>query len=365
MNAVLDVGSYTIKGIGVDQQTPQRTLVGYAQDGEIFTGNVVVGLNDLLNVVQPVEKGRINDWDAMECIYKQYLNDLLRTDPTQTDAVTNKSLIMVDRPFNGIKSDNVRSLDLIYNVCGDDLDKVMFVNSALLSLYSVSRTSGIAIEVGHSCTTIVPVHENAVMSEACKTLPIGGQHLSKLIQNSHLNSSIGTEECFNILRSMCHFKLDFVAPSPGYMLSYELPDGQTLFLGEECFLVPEVLFRPNILTSRERLLLGIYKDEALDGIVEMVSKVAERYKCASDDASPVCVLYGGTSLIENTHTRLLLDLDESLPGIRLRTEPERDMLPSIGGCIISEFLQNESSYWVTRKDFEEYGPHILYRRGVL
>lgn len=72
-------------------------------------------------------------------------------------------------------------------------------------------------------------------------------------------------------------------------------------------------------------------------------------------------------LIEGIAERLQRDLSGLAPsGVRVKTvvPPERKFSVWIGGSILAS-LSTFSQCWITRKEYDEYGPSAVIRKAVL
>jgi len=73
------------------------------------------------------------------------------------------------------------------------------------------------------------------------------------------------------------------------------------------------------------------------------------------------VMSGGTTMYKGIPERLEAEIKNMAPStmnVKISAPPERKFSVWIGGSILSS-LQTFESMWITREDFEEYGPSIV------
>lgn len=363
---IIDAGSYHTRGgfVAGSPSVSFRTLVGHTQANEVIVGNSVLPIRGLLPTSTPLHDGLITDWSVMESIYQHFFSNI---------AIPNEQslppLIIIEQPYLPCKGNRMKNLEILMEKFR--ASDVMFANSALLSLYSVSKSSGVVLHMGHESTNIIPIYESAIVRSSCYKIPIGGKHISEFLKMELRDRGLYVDEDIarDIVETECNVVLDYNSPSPvlnNNNRTYELPDGEILDLGELCHLCPELLFRPHLLSVRQRVEMNINDhlpcliDTLLDCVQSCDQMIQEKIFLN-------VVLSGGTSMIKGVPVRLLTDVDERKvhDNFRVKAEPERQDAPFLGACIVSSLFMDDKNLWITNNDYEEHGPRIAYCKGML
>ena len=244
---------------------------------------------------------------------------------------------------------------------------IYVANHAVLSLYASGRTSGVVVDSGHGVSHVVPVYEGYSRPHAILRLNVAGQELTDYLMNmlndrsdfKSLNAKIGQQMARDIKEKLCYVALDFEHEMAAYKSStsleksYQLPDGQTVNIGNERLRCSEALFRPS--------LVGVESS----GIHETVYKSI--VKCDMDtrrDLYANIVLSGGCTLFPGMADRLhkeMTTLASSNMKIKIIAPPERKSSAWIGGSLLAS-LPNFQKMWITKQEYDESGPSIVHRK---
>lgn len=136
--------------------------------------------------------------------------------------------------------------------------------------------------------------------------------------------------------------------------TYELPDGQVITLDNEQFRCPEVMFQPSFLGTD----IGGIHENVYNSIM----------KCDVDlrkDLYANIVLSGGTSMLPNLADRMQNEITALAPNtmkIKVIAPQERKCSIWIGGSIFAS-LSHFGQQWITKQDYDEYGPSISHRKN--
>ncbi|MHA2089945.1 MAG: actin, cytoplasmic 2, partial [Candidatus Kariarchaeaceae archaeon] len=138
----------------------------------------------------------------------------------------------------------------------------------------------------------------------------------------------------------------------GMEKSYVMPDGDTISIGQERFLAPEVFFNPSSIGSEE---------------VPMHELIYKAIQNCDVDIRPHLysniVLSGGSTMFPGLKERLHKELVALVPeGVEVKVvaPPERRYSVWIGGSILAS-LKTFGKMWVTKKEYTDSGPKAVYR----
>ncbi|KAL2898151.1 Actin-related protein 7 [Bienertia sinuspersici] len=197
--------------------------------------------------VDPIVRGFVRDWDAVEDLLHHVLytglgwemgneGQILFTDPLLTPKALREQLVQL--------------LFETFNVSG-----FYAAEQGVLSLYAVGRISGCTVDVGHGKIDIAPVIEGAVHHIASRRFEVGGIDLTKLLadelgkSNPEVNLKLSDVErlkekyCSSAEDELAYEKLKHNSQKE----QHTLPDGQVITIGREKYIVGEALFQPSIL----------------------------------------------------------------------------------------------------------------------
>jgi len=225
----------------------------------------------------------------------------------------------------------------------------------------------------------VPVYEGYVLYHAVQRLNLAGDaltnNLMKLLQKKKkLDKDMDKEVVKNIKEKICYVALDYEdemqksETSTEVECSYELPDGEVITVGSERFCCTERLFQPKLaLTSNNE-----EEDEKVEQ-VETEQEGVHRMLYSSIMKSDVdirkdlygnVVLSGGNTMFQGFGERVQQQLKYLAPDsmkVQVIADEKREHLAWIGGsvlCSLSTFEEN----FITREEYEETGPSIVYRK---
>lgn len=367
---ILDIGQFSSKIGFAGEDTPSQvflTIVGKPkyqsldtqyglkdlEEKELYVGDEIQSIG-LYKVFQPIEKGIIVDWKHFENII-DYIFYNLRVDPSLVNV-----LFAIHPLFP------YTDLERIFELFLERYQCMAFypVLDSMLTLYSGGFQTGLIIEIGDSNTRIVPIYQGYKIEHAVKILDIGGRVLTRYMETIlesigwSVDSSIRRELVRVLKEKACFVSLDYkedLNRSEQYTKDYSLPDGSTITLNQERFMIPELLFNP----SSE-----LEEDSLPYAIMEVVEA------CDLDirpDLLNNIFLSGGSSMFPNLKSRIYQELELELARrkkknqvIRIIAPTERTYSVWIGGSILAmipEFSEN----WITRTKYFNEGipPNLL------
>jgi len=370
LTVVLDIGQFSTKIGFAGEDSPSQvflTMVGKpkyqsvganyesktTRENEIYVGDEIQSIG-LYKVFHPIEKGIVVDWTHFENII-DYIFYNLRVDPTLVN------VLFAVHPLFPYKD-----LEKIFRLFLERYQCLAFypVLDSMLTLYSGGFQTGLIVEIGDSNTRIVPIYEGYKLEHAVRILDIGGRVLTRYMEQIlesigwSVDSSIRRELVRVLKEKACFVSLDYkedVKRSEQYEKEYSLPDGSTISLNKERFIVPELFFKPSSELEEDSLhvaIMDVVEACDLDIRPDLLSNI---------------FLSGGSSMFPNLKSRMYQELELELARrkkknqvIRIIAPMERTFSVWIGGSILAmipEFSQN----WITRSKYFSEGipPNLL------
>ncbi len=366
---VIDNGTGITKNGYAGEDQPRSvfpTLIGYPKytsimtDVEHYTREYYIGeealqLRGVLRLSYPIGHGIVEDWGAMEKIWHYTFYTDLRVDPAE------HPILLTEPPLNP-RPNREKMCEIMFETF--NVPALYIAMQAVLSLYASGRTTGLVCDSGTGVTHVVPIYEGFALTHAISRLDLAGrditEYLMRLLRQRGyaLTTSAEKEIVRDIKEKLCYVALDpekelkLAEKVSGMEKSYMLPDGETLTIGVERFLAPEVFFNPGAVGKETSPM-----DEV---IVESVSK------CDIDlrrDLYANIVLSGGSTMFPGLKERLTKEIAEMIPEnveVKIIAPPERMYSVWIGGSILAS-LKTFQKMWVTRKEFKEIGPTVVHR----
>lgn len=409
---VLDYGSHTFKAgyahsFPTDEEprvvTPNLVEVG--SSGELpGAGFQHHSRSSLPGQNAAVRQGQIQNHDQFEAILHHILYQDLAWQQGSEGSIVVAEPLFTSRPDRELLA---QLLFEVFNVSG------MYVqDQAVLSLFTLGRTSGTVVDIGHDKCDIGTVTEGLLNASSARRLPTAGSALTSLLQqqlsSSHQLSPVAAQSLKEQCASACETSEDFESctassflhththssslsaphstglssgpgshdPSSSHPSSstnitaqtYTLPDGQAINIQHSIAAsLGEALFRPSLAMQHtpNNSSLGIGVVFAASDAISSIGDFASRRACYDS-----IVLCGGTSLVRGVSARLLRELRALAPP---STSPSYIAVPDylqaehtaryaswIGGSVLAKVLAQQNQY-VTKADYEEMGPMAVRR----
>ena len=136
---------------------------------------------------------------------------------------------------------------------------------------------------------------------------------------------------------------------------YELQDGHVITLGDERFRTPELLFQPSLVGRGKEGVHQLVYDSIMKSDLDL-----------RRDLFCNIILSGGSTLFDGLAARLEKEVKALAPDsvkVRVIAPPERKYSVWIGGSVLAS-LSTFQQTWITKQEYEEYGPTIVHRNYV-
>ncbi|XP_008189579.2 actin-like protein 6B [Acyrthosiphon pisum] len=334
---------------------------------------------ELINIM---DKGLIQDWDAFENLMEYAYSSCLFTDPKL------HPIIFTESPMNTDKN-RERLMELLFEKF--NVPAMMLCKNSAAAAFSCGLQTGIVVDSGATHTTAVPVYEGNVITGAIVSSPMGGdfilnkceQYLSEnnidviphyLIAKKqpvnakeipiwsrkntvpNVTNSWHNYMCKSVVEDFKHTVLE-VADRDAILSNlptchYEFPNGYNQEFGSERFKIPEFLFNPN-------------ESGDLTSLSEIVHLCAEM--CSNsiiDELYANIIVTGGNSLIKGFPRRLHLEIAANYKNIsRVKlTAPIDSSIRRFGAWIGGALLATTAKLnhlWFSSNDYHENGANEI------
>jgi actin-related protein len=323
---------------------------------EYFVGEELQTMRGVLSLGYPIENGIVNNWGDMEKIWHHTMYDLLRIAPED------HPVLLTDAPMNP-KRNREKMTEIMFE--NFKVPSMYISIQAILSLYASGRTTGLVLDSGDGVTHAVPIFEGYCVPKAIMRLDLAGRDLTNHLKDIltergyQFRTTAEREIVRDIKEKLCYVSLDYEQElitsenDSSLEKTYMLPDGNTVVIGSERFRVPEGLFQPSH--------IGMEQSGIQDVVFQCVNKCDIDLKRTLFEN---IVLSGGTTLLPGIDKRLTSELTKLVPELvkpNVSAPPERKYSVWIGGSILCS-LPSFEDMWITKNEYDEYGPSIIHRK---
>ncbi|KAH8582016.1 BRG1 brm-associated factor 53A like actin [Cryptosporidium sp. chipmunk genotype I] len=404
---IVDVGSYMTKiGYG-GEDCPRQvwpSVVGVRENGEKrFPLNFLSYLEDIS--VEPCLKFVDGSLILNEDVFEEIIGKTAGKVGLSTDL--REHPILLTEPSKHNRQIREKEVEIMFEKF--DVPAVYTAKKAILSAFSVGRSSGLVVDIGATATSIVPILDGYTLQKPLCEYPVGGDFLDDQIARHLLkekNLSISPSFSFkkiihkdkplsyeqvslekvassyieygkrevlrNIKESICRCaEHEEVAKTSSALATstYELPDGTLIDSEPIGIRVPECLLNPEMIISDTDL--PPVNTNGFPGLCSAISNTI--IACDIDirkDLIGAVILTGGTSIIPGLADRVSKSLaeDDKLSGggaklkiISPNSTVERKFSSWIGGSILAS-LGSFQQMWFSKEEYIEHGVKLVERK---
>ncbi|XP_064644333.1 actin, clone 302-like [Lineus longissimus] len=366
MALVVDNGSRMIKTGFAGEDAPKYvfpSVVGklrhpslFGRGKDAYVGEEAQRKRGVLYLKYPIEKGIITNWDDMEKIWHHTFYNELKVAPED------HSIMMTETPLNP-KAFREKMTQVTFETFNSP--GLYVATQAVLSLYASGRTTGIVVDSGDTASHAVPIFAGNVLPNATLPFDLAGgaltDYLMKILteRGDSFTTIAEWELVRDIKEKLCYVALDFdqemqtASSSRSLARKYDLPDGRVISIENERFRAAEGLFKPNLLGMESP---GIHRT-VYDSIMKCDFNIRK-------DMFANIVLAGGSTMFPGIAERMQKELNNLAPAaltVNVVAPAGRKYSAWLGGSILAS-LSNFDDYWITKREYDEFGPSIVNRK---
>ncbi|BFY99860.1 hypothetical protein BsWGS_02900 [Bradybaena similaris] len=335
-----------------------QTPIADMDQRESYVGDEAQLKRDILTLNYPIEHGIIINWADMEKIWHYTFYSGLRIVPEE------HPVLLTEAALNP-KGNREKMTQVMFETF--NVPAIYISTQAVLALYASGRGSGVIVESGDGVTQIVPIFESCALLNAVTRLDLSGRDLTEYLMKilSERGYSFTTTAEREIVRDikekLCYVSVDFehdmqtTSRSSSLEERYELPDGQTITVGNERFRCTEPMFQPS--------LLGLEMPSIHEGVYNCIME------CDIDTRRHFynnIIMSGGNTLFRGIGDRLQKEISLRAPAnmrVNVIGFPERKYAVWIGGSILGS-LSTFQRMWILKEEYEDVGPAIAHRKRL-
>jgi len=222
-----------------------------------------------------------------------------------------KQPIIIISPFFMSELEKSKLRDVFFNIF--DFPSLLFVPESQGILTALQKSSGVVINIGEENTSITTFLHGFSNALARDTYPIAGKDLTKYFLNLILTrkGSAKTEYLDYLIAKQIKDKLSMCIFDPEgeikrikegltkYNKAIDLPDGSSLSINSERFMLIEPLFKPSLIHIEYM------------GLPEAVSKIIRVWERVNwEELTPNIILAGGGTLVPGIEKRLKMEISK-------------------------------------------------------
>lgn len=360
---IIDNGSGQCKaGLSGEQEprTVVATVVGYPKSPAImfgpvqrqyYVGKEAQAKRGILSFKYPVEHGIVTSWDDMEKIWRHIYRRELRMKARE------RPVLLTEAPMNPA-SNRERMTEIMFERFRVP---ALFVSlQAMMALYASARTTGLVLDSGDGVTLTVPIYKGHCLLHGISRMNFAGRDITKylatlLLESGHTFLSSAEKEIVkNIKESLCYVVLDpNQKKGKRSVQKYDLPDGNSVNIGDQLFRAPESLFSPAVVGT------------SAPGIHHLISdSISKCNRGIQKNIWSNVLMAGGSTLFPGLRDRLLKELQALTPsGMPVKVMAPEDRMYSVWiGASVLTSLDSFREMWVTQQEYKEVGPSVLQKK---
>ncbi|CAI6087995.1 unnamed protein product [Clonostachys chloroleuca] len=308
---------------------------------------------------RPVENGYITRFDDMELLWKEVFEGHVHADPKEHP-------ILMTEEMGNPKHGREKTAQIVF----ESLEAPAFylAKQSVLALYASGRASGAVFSCGYGQSFAVPIYEGFALRHAVSKLDIGGCDLTDFFNrligergyaistNAEIadGSKCKTGVCY-VAQNYGRELLRLSAPGMSVETPFELPDGKTVHVDKERFMVPEALFNLS--------MIGFEAGGAHYALQRSIGKSdAEIQHLLNQNIVPA----GGSTKYPGFVERLRSEMVSINPPsalINVISSPDPSKSAWVGGSVVAS-LSTFKDMCISAQEYEETGSVMVHKKCV-
>jgi len=178
---VIDHGSYSTKYGFAGYDKPEgsiRSLVikdgNDYDDAIIDVGESFVKGFDDMEVTYPIKNGIIFDFDGMEKIWDEIIDEKLKVNPNITS-------VLLTEPIGSKKKSREIVKEIMFEKYG--FKQIQFCSQEIVSLYGSGKSTGLVVDIGHDLSRCVPIYDSYIIKSGVQLTNLAGKKFNDHISD--------------------------------------------------------------------------------------------------------------------------------------------------------------------------------------
>ena len=271
----------------------------------------------------------------------------------------NSHNILITEPILNSFQNKKNISEILYEEVG--VPSLFFGTQPVLSLLSIGKTSGTALESGDNITQCCIVKEGCSLANTFIRYNYGGDNVTKYFQEllqkrGYFYNNSSTYQIVKKIKEKFARTKEYKEPEDKEENDiYQLPDGSSIRIGNEKKQCTEILFNLHLIGKNYPSIDKIICDSINKTDIEL------RIKLFGD-----ILLSGGNTSIKGFHQTLHKGIKERINNrikIRLYTPQKPQFSSWIGGKVITS-LNNFNNMWITKEEWDEKGENCFKEKII-
>jgi len=332
--------------IGTPKYSKQCKVI-LKQRGEELMGSEALKCKGILTLRYPIKNGVIKNIDDMLLLWEHVYSQI-------SCSSTENPVLLTEAPLNP-EENRKQMIETFFERL--NVPAVYVANQAILALYASGEIDGVVLDCGHGVAHCVPVFNGFSIPHAITRMDVAGENvteqLRRILMKEGVNFHTTSEQQIvqDIKEKLCKVhqkgkKGDalLVEEEPA---KYILPDGEEISIGRRALNdAPEILFHPS--------LIGLEYGGVQNLIAESIEKSDLDLRRT---LYSMIFLSGGSTMFKGFGQRLVQELSSLTDmHVKITAPAERTSSTWMGGSVLAN-LHTFKDMWVSRKDYQDCGPH--------
>lgn len=319
---------------------------------KVFFGDDVDPHRNKLALSYPLENGIIENFEDMDLLWDYTFREKLGIDPSL------HPVLLTEPPYNP-KPNREQMVEIMFETFG--VPSLNISIQGVLALLAQGRMTGLVLDSGEGVTHTIPIFDGFGLPHCINRLDLAGRELNTLLakllaqEGNCLTTSLDQHHARLMKERHCYVALD---PSAEFAepVSYRLPDGRKLTLGDERWKCPEALFNPSMVGLESMGVSGLIWDSISRCDIDVRTTLLSNI-----------VLSGGSTMFPGFSERVAKELRGFAPmatqsKIRVLMSKDKEQRNAvwIGGQISASIREIQDEMWMTIEDYDEYGASFIH-----